>query len=185
MCNKACISFGAKYLLPHEINNKDILEVGSLDVNGSLRSEILKSNPRKYIGVDIANGPGVDEICDATNLVQKYSKRSFDIVIATEVLEHVLNWKLAISNMKNVVKFGGIILITTRSIGYPKHNYPNDFWRFETEDMKYIFSDCIIEEIEADPTAAGVFVKVKKPIPLRELNLKNYKTYDVNTETKK
>jgi hypothetical protein len=41
--------------------------------------------------------------------------------------------------MKQVLKPGGIILITTRSQGFPFHEYPVDAWRFSVEDMHKSF----------------------------------------------
>src|SRR4030042_4860602 len=117
MCNRACIEFGKKYLTEEEIRGKHIIEVGALDVNGSLRSWLLSLNPKSYIGVDISAGSGVDEICSADELVSHFGEEKFDVLISTELLEHIRNWRIAISNMKGVLNPLGIILITTRSRG--------------------------------------------------------------------
>jgi SAM-dependent methyltransferase len=141
MCNLACIEFGKKYLIAEEIQGKHVVEVGSLDVNGSLRPWILSLCPKSYIGVDICNGPGVDEICRAEELVFHFGDNKFDVLISTELLEHIRHWREAISNMKKILKPGGIILITTRSRGAGYHGFPYDFWRFELSDMEKIFAD--------------------------------------------
>jgi hypothetical protein len=78
------------------------------------------------------------------------------------LLEHVQNWRLVINNMKRVLKRGGYIYITTRSYGYPYHPAPYDFWRYEIEDMKKIFSDFEIIKLVKDHEASGVFLKAKK-----------------------
>jgi len=54
------------------------------------------------------------------------------------------------------------IYITTRSYGFPYHAYPYDFWRYEIEDMKKIFSDFEIIKLIKDHEAPGVFLKAKK-----------------------
>lgn len=67
---------------------------------------------------------------------------------------------MAISQMKQVCKPGGLLLISTRSQGFHVHDYPGDFWRFEIEDMKVIFSDCQILRLEKDvETHPGVLLK--------------------------
>lgn len=107
MCNVNCIVFGATNLQEKDVKGKRVIEVGSLNVNGSLRPLIESLCPKKYVGVDIVEGPGVDMICDAENLVEKFGDSSFDVVITTELLEHVRNWKKVVSNIKNICTSGG------------------------------------------------------------------------------
>jgi len=161
MCNQACLSFVEKYLKPEDIAGKNILEVGSLDINGSARYYVEKHNPSKYLGTDIVKGKGVDEICDVQHLAKKYGENSFDIVICTEVLEHVQDWKAAIENMISVLRTGGKLIITTRSPGFPVHNYPSDYWRYTKENFRQIFSDMENVIIEDDPEKGVLFYGVK------------------------
>lgn len=183
MCDVNCITFGAINLSEKEINNKRVIEIGSNNVNGGLRSIIESWNPSEYIGVDIERGSGVDVICSAENVVNVFGKESFDIVISTEMLEHVQDWRLVISNIKKVCKPNGIILITTRSHGFAYHGWPYDFWRYEIEDMERIFSDCIIEKLEGDDSP-GVFIKARKPSEYKEGDLSEYDLYSI-TENKR
>jgi len=180
MCNAYCILFGAINLKKEEIEEKRIIEVGSYNVNGSLKPLLESYKPKEYIGVDIMKGPGVDIVCNAEETVDKFGKERFDVVISTELLEHVRNWKKVICNLKNICVREGIILITTRSKGFPYHGYPYDFWRYEMEDMRIIFSDCDILVLEKDP-AKGVFVKIRKPINFIENDLSEYKLYSILT----
>ena len=186
MCNISGILFGGINLKKEEIEGKRVIEVGSLDVNGSLRPLMESYNPKEYVGVDIVKGPSVDRICKVENLVEEVGQNSFDVVISTELLEHVKDWKKAISSIKNVCKEGGIILITTRSMGFPYHAYPYDFWRFEVSDMKNIFKDCEILVLEKDPSAPGVFIKVRKTEKFNEIDLSDYALYSIifNKKTK-
>ena len=179
MCHYSCIVFGINQLKKEEIENKKILEVGSYDVNGSLRPFVENFKPTEYIGVDVENGPGVDVMLSAEELISKFGKDCFDVVISTELLEHVENWQGVISNIKNVCKPGGLILITTRSYGFPYHPFPNDYWRYELEDMEKIFSDCEILKLEKDNQVPGVLIKLKKPINFSEINLNHYKLYNI------
>jgi SAM-dependent methyltransferase len=117
-------------------------------------------------------------VCNADDLLRDFQKASFDVLISTEMLEHARNWKKAISNFKNIVRPGGIIFITTRSLGFPYHEYPYDFWRYEIEDIQNIFSDCMIERVEKDPEK-GVFAKIRKPDNFVENDLSSYELYSV------
>lgn len=186
MCHVSCIVFGVKNLTKEEIDGKKVIEIGSYDVNGSIRPIIESWKPAKYIGVDIKEGPGVDVVCDAEKILEKFGKESFDVVISTELLEHVKEWRKVISNIKNICKPNGIILITTRSRGFIYHAYPYDFWRYELEDMKNIFSDNKILVMEKDYQAPGIFLKIKKSNKFIENDLSAYKLYNivVNKRTK-
>lgn len=180
MCNASGIVFGVKNLNLEEIKGKKIIEVGAYDVNGSLRPIIESwAEPAEYIGVDIEKGPGVDVVCMAERMINVFGKERFDIVICTELLEHVRDWKKVVSNLKNICKANGIIIITTRSKGFKYHGFPYDFWRYELDDLKKIFSDCEIITLENDTAAPGVFLKAKKPVEFVEKDLTTYKLFNV------
>lgn len=165
MCNSNCISWGISHILKQEVEGKGILEVGSFDVNGSLKSSILLLGPSRYIGVDIVEGPGVDIICRCEDLVEKFGLNSFDFVVSTCTLEHIEDWRSSISNIKRVCKPEGKILIIVPSV-WPIHDYPSDYWRFGKEDLGNIFSDFRIEyleEIHENLDEALVYLKCCKP----------------------
>jgi SAM-dependent methyltransferase len=176
--NITCFMFGFRNIKREEIECKRVLEVGSRDVNGSLRPLIEEYKPREYVGADIIAGPGVDVLCDAGGLVSKFGVEAFDAVICTELLEHVLDWKSVIHNLKMVCKKGGIVLITTRSPGFIYHGWPYDFWRYELEDLKYIFRDFSLERLEPDPQQ-GVLLKCVKPQNFFEIDPGDYALYSI------
>ena len=163
-----------------EFNAKRVLEVGSRFVNGSVRPLIERfCRPREYVGIDIEAGKYVDIVLPAERLVDHFGPESFDVVISTEVLEHVFDWRLVINNMKAVLRRGGYIYVTTRSKGFPYHAYPYDFWRYETSDMIRIFKDFEIIRLETDWEAPGVFLKARKPINWRPIDLNNIELYSI------
>src|SRR2546426_8193018 len=110
MCNEACLEFGRRYLRHDAITGKTVLEVGSMDVNGSLRAIVQRMAPSAYVGVDIATGPGVDVVCRASELVARFGEGAFDTVISTEMLEHVRDWRVAGPNLNRGLKVGGAIV---------------------------------------------------------------------------
>jgi predicted SAM-dependent methyltransferase len=179
MCHVSCVMFGIRNLTGDEVEGRRVVEIGSYDVNGSLRPFIESLKPSEYVGVDIKKGPGVDIVCRAENTLERFGEESFDVVISTELLEHVRDWRKVISNMKNICKPNGLILITTRSKGFPYHAYPYDFWRYELPDMKHIFSDCNIVNLKSDMETPGVFIKARKPGKFLETDLSNYELYSV------
>ncbi len=171
-------------LKPEEVEGKDVLEAGSYDVNGTLRPIIEAWKPKRYIGTDILPGPGVDMVVDAVDLVHHFGGEKFDVVITTEMLEHAEKWQETISNLKNMVKPGGILLVTTRSKGMNYHAYPHDYWRYEISDMEHIFADFEIIRLEKDLMCPGVFLKARRPLNFKEKNLDTYALYSIVTGTK-
>lgn len=183
--NMSTIMFLMEIFNIKEFKNKRILEVGSRYVNGSVRPIIERFlSPGEYIGIDIESGKNVDKILPAEDILKAFNKESFDIVISTEVLEHVKDWRLVINNFKEVLKKGGSLYVTTRSKGFHVHGYPYDFWRYEIEDMKHIFSDFSIVSLKNDPLAPGVFLKVIKPLNYKPNQLDNINLYSIILKTR-
>ena len=145
-----------------DVVSRDILEVGSYNVNGSFRPYIESLNPSTYTGVDQLSGPDVDVIGKAEHLVNVYGPASFDVVISTEMLEHCEHWHDAVWNMMEVTKPGGLHIISTRSPGFPWHPYPEDWWRFSLDDIRAIWSSWDILDARDDPEMPGVFIKARK-----------------------
>ena len=155
--------FIAKHLNKENVTNKNILDVGSRDYNGSIRPLLEHWSPKKYTGIDIVSGPGVDLVLSAVELKRHFGENLFDILVSIEMLEHAKDWQLAIYNMKQVLVPGGTFILTTRSPGFPCHGFPDDFWRFTPEIITNAFSDFEIISVESDPVSPGVFIAAKKP----------------------
>jgi SAM-dependent methyltransferase len=86
---------------------RDILEVGSLNVNGSVRRYF--TNFKQYIGVDWRAGPDVDVVCLAEDM--NFDKQ-FNVVISCSMLEHDPHWDLSLLNMTKYLKEDGILLLS-------------------------------------------------------------------------
>lgn len=145
---------------PDMFKDKRVIEVGSLDVNGSVRDHIVAQAPSEYIGVDFVEGLGVDQLVNAEELVEEFGKRSFDTVVSTEMLEHAENWRDCIQNMKDICK--DWLIITTRGPGFPFHAFPHDYWRYTCDDFEKIFADYEIKVLKDDPEWPGVFMVARK-----------------------
>ena len=98
--------------------NLKVLEIGSLDINGSVRP-MFKPFTSKYVGLDTQEGPGVDIVYDAA----KYTKpNAFDVVVCAEVFEHTPEWQTIIKkSYKNLVE-GGIFIATMAGEGRHPHS---------------------------------------------------------------
>jgi hypothetical protein len=105
----------------------------------------------------------VDIVCPAEALLARFGPEAFDVVLATEVVEHIRDWRAAFINMFGVLRTSGLLVVTTRSIGYPYHGVPHDYWRYQPEDMRRILQGWEIEALNKDPERPGVFVAARKP----------------------
>ena len=113
------------------------------------------------VGFDFEMNRGVDVIGDAHNL--PFENESFDMILCSEVLEHLIDPKKAISEMNRVLKFGGKLVLTTRFI-FPIHDAPHDYWRFTRYGLLELFKDWkiekIIEEYDTIDTLAVIFQRI-------------------------
>lgn len=105
-----------------------VLDVGSLDVNGSVKH--LFSDAEEYIGIDMKDGKNVDIVMNAHDICPRFDKDSFDTVLCYNMLEHDDLFWITLENMKKVLKPGGWLIISVPTFGFPIHDYPKDYWRF-------------------------------------------------------
>lgn len=141
-------------VVAHDLSDRSTLEVGSLDVNGSVRS--FFTGP--YVGVDMRPGPGVDRVATADAL--PFNDGEFQVVVSTEMLEHDPAPWLSLAEMGRVLRRGGHLLLTTRGNGFGEHNEPSDYWRFmpEARGRMLELASCSPVEMALDPEVPGVFV---------------------------
>jgi hypothetical protein len=104
-----------------------VLDIGASDVNGSYR-EIFGNPPFRYIGADMALGPGVDLVLDDPYRIP-LADASVDIVISGQALEHCEFFWLSFAEMVRVLRPDGLIFLIAPSAG-PIHRYPVDCYRF-------------------------------------------------------
>ena len=101
---------------PYYFQNKFVLEIGSLNLNGSVRQLFNNCN---YIGIDVGPGKDVDIVC----MGHEYNApdNSFDMVLSCETLEHDPHWKLTFKKMIDLCKPGGLVLMTCATTGRQEH----------------------------------------------------------------
>jgi len=103
-----------KQQYPEAFTGVSVLEIGSLDINGSIR-DFFEAD--EYIGVDISDGPGVDVVGYGQEL--DYFDGSFDVVVSAECFEHNPFWAETFQNMHRMsFKF---VIFTCATDGRPEH----------------------------------------------------------------
>jgi SAM-dependent methyltransferase len=103
-----------------------VVEIGSQDVNGSLRA--FCPEQFEYTGVDFVMGKGVDLILDDPYTIP-FESESIDVVLSSSCFEHSeMFWLLYIEIMR-ILKPTGIFYLNVPSNG-EFHRWPVDCWRF-------------------------------------------------------
>ncbi len=103
-------------VFPALIRSKAVLEIGSCDVNGSIRS--LFEPAAHYVGVDLCEGPGVDLVASGHEVELA---RSFDIAVSCECFEHNPYYLETFENMARHTRPGGLVVFTCATTGRPEH----------------------------------------------------------------
>jgi SAM-dependent methyltransferase len=106
----------------------------------------------KRVALDVQRGTGVRIIGDAQALGVRDA--SFDVVLCTEVLEHLPEPQRAIDEMFRVLVPGGRLLLTTRFL-FPIHDAPHDYVRFTKYGLRHLLRRFEIVELEEETDAVG------------------------------
>ena len=101
---------------PQAFSRARVLEVGALDINGSVRQLFSDCD---YTGVDLQLGPGVDLACPGQLL--EFPTAGFDTVISAECFEHNPFWRETFANMMRMCRPGGMVLVSCASTGRKEH----------------------------------------------------------------
>lgn len=105
--------------LPRFFTGTSVIEIGSLDINGSVRSQF---SARRYVGVDLAPGPGVDLVSLGHEV--DFPSGSFDCAVSLECFEHNPSWAETFVNMLRLTRPGGLVLVSCATTGRREHGTP-------------------------------------------------------------
>lgn len=113
-----------------------VLDVGSLDVNGSYRPLVTKRG-WSYVGLDTRAGRNVDIVTEDP-FHYPFEMGTFDVVISGSTMEHVTAIWRWVPELVRVLHPGGLLAIITHW-QFPEHRYPVDCWRILPDGMRYLF----------------------------------------------
>jgi SAM-dependent methyltransferase len=122
------MEFGKLFFDTYVIGTKrlKIVDVGSFDVNGSLRSAAPVHC--EYIGVDFEAGKGVDVVIKDPYSFP-FDSDTIDIVVCASCFEHAEFFWLVFNEIQRILKPTGVAYINAPSNGC-FHRFPVDCWRF-------------------------------------------------------
>jgi len=99
------------------------------------------------VSVDIDPARKPDVVGDAHKL--PFADGEFSTVLCTEVLEHLREPHVAVSEMARVLAVGGTLILTTRFV-YPLHDTPHDYFRYTKYGLRDLFREWDIVELRPE-----------------------------------
>ena len=117
--------------------SKNILEVGSQNINGTIKDYYPDLESKVWVGLDIGEGKDVDFTIPG-ELIQLPSGWA-DVAISSECFEHAENWSEIFLNMIRITHINSLIILTFAGKGRPAHGtidsdigsspYTNSFYK--------------------------------------------------------
>lgn len=125
--------------------------------------------PRR-IALDLHPGAGVHLRADAHTL--PFVDGSFDVVLCTEVLEHLPEPQRAIDEMFRVLTPGGELLLTTRFL-FPIHDAPHDYFRYTKYGLRYLLRRFEQVHVEEETDAIGTLAVLVQRLGMQAETLRS------------
>lgn len=125
-----------------------------LDIGCGIKpyKEIIEKFCTKYIGLDqptTLHGLKEVEVVGDT-LFLPFSAGSFDSVVSFQVMEHVTEPQLFLSEAFRVLKHGGKALLMT-PLMWGEHEQPHDYFRYTRYGLRYLAEKAGFEVIAVEP----------------------------------
>lgn len=97
---------------------------------------LLAERAAEYRGLDATPGAYVDDVGVVEQL--PYADGSFDVVLCTQVLEHVVDPGQAVKEIARVLAGNGVAFVSTHGV-FLYHPDPVDFWRWTHAGLGQLF----------------------------------------------
>jgi SAM-dependent methyltransferase len=149
------LAFRKKYLKGRENEPLFILDLGSLDVNGSYRG-YFEVSCWKYRGIDMAAGKNVDIVLQDPYNWREIKSGSADVVVSGQAFEHIEFFWLTMLEIVRVLKPAGLCCLIAPS-GGPEHRYPVDCWRYYPDGFAALarFASLEVSEVYSQNGTTG------------------------------
>ena len=118
---------------------------------------ILGSSARRWIGLDrpiaAAGRPQADVF--GTAMALPFRQDSFDVVLCTQMLEHVPTPLQTLKQVYHVLKPGGTIVLTTPQTN-PLHEEPEDYFRFTRYGLAFLAREVGLDVVSIEPLGGAI-----------------------------
>lgn len=121
------------------------------------------------VALDIRRGIGVQVLGDAQAL--GLADAVFDVVLCTEVLEHLPEPQKALDEMFRVLRPSGTLLLTTRFL-FPIHDAPHDYFRFTKYGLRHLLRQFEILELQEETDSVGTLAVLLQRLGMQAQTLR-------------
>ncbi|MGL5078757.1 MAG: class I SAM-dependent methyltransferase [Waterburya sp.] len=137
---------------------------------------IVRKKFDQYIGVDLAATTAADYTI-APDSKLPVDDQSIDLVLSTQVLEHVKETNNYLQEAHRVLRINGCLLLSTHGV-WPYHPCPDDYWRWTIDGLKLIIQQAGFEILEVQSVFGLLSVSLqlwqdgteqKFPSPFRQI----------------
>ena len=136
--------------------------------------EIYEKYVDYSIGIDVPTSPHDKSLVDiqAIGTEIPFKNATFDVVICTEVMEHVAEPKQLLSEIRRVLRPDGILILTTPFL-VPVHEAPYDFYRYTVHGLEYLVKQSGLNLIKIIPFSElfGVLISFLAQAQLKFWNI--------------
>jgi 2-polyprenyl-3-methyl-5-hydroxy-6-metoxy-1,4-benzoquinol methylase len=115
-----------------------VLTIGAGGDVDALLEEHARGQGFNVTSFDIDEKQGPDIVGDICT--HDFGGRTFDVIVLSEVLEHVNSPHLAIENIHRVLEEGGRLILTVPFI-FPIHERPHDYFRYTRYGLEFLLRD--------------------------------------------
>jgi SAM-dependent methyltransferase len=122
-----------------------------------------------YRGVDLPGNPKATVELTADGRVP-LPDGTADLVLSTQVLEHVRDPRLYLEECARLLRPGGTLVLSTHGIMY-LHRDPTDYWRWTCDGLALVVEDAGLEvgEVRGVLGLAGAALQLLQPVIVRRL----------------
>lgn len=148
-----------KSIFPEYFVNKNVLDVGSGDINGNNRFLFEECT---YSGNDLMEAPNVTII--STTAALPFPDQSFDTIVSTECFEHDCEYEKSFKKIVSMLKDGGLFFFTCASTDRPEHGTkrttPNDSYGTIKENPEFMnyYKNIELKDLEECISLDDIFV---------------------------
>ena len=161
------------------IKDKEVLEIGCGEGYGA---SILSPLAKKYTGIDkyktanTENLKGVDFIQMTVPYLNGFKDNTFDVIVSFQVIEHIKQDDIYISEIYRVLKPGGLAILTTPNIEMSVTRNPFHVREYKIAEFNKLlstkFKDFDIEGVYGDNLVNELFEKNRESV-------KKYTRFDI------